>query len=216
LQVCVSHCTIAPHREAIDSSSGPKLAIDAAEIGDPHDLSALNVEIRECVSGAIRLPREAALEIHNSIVDGGAGNAICGPQDYGPLVTLRNSTIFGSVVAEAIVSAIGVIFTQPVEVRDQYVGCVRFSYLPPGSVTPARYRCLPALASPTFTSIHFGDPSYAQLGINCPGVFRHGGEDGDEIGVGHLLRPLVRRRVLDDTIAEFVPLELECEVSYAT
>jgi hypothetical protein len=106
------------------------------------------------------------------------------------------------VAVEAIVSARGVIFTEPVEVRDQYTGCVRFSYLAPGSVTPARYRCLPS-PPPIFTSTHFGDPSYAQLGINCPRAFRYGNDDGNEVGVGHVLRPLVRRELLDDTIAEF-------------
>jgi hypothetical protein len=216
LRLSVSHCTIAPPRALVGAYRGAKFAIDSAQEGDALDLSAMTVEVSECLCGAIRLPREAALEINNSIVDGGSGNAICGLDDYGPLLAVSNSTIFGPVAVEAIVSACGIIFTQPVEVRDQYTGCVRFSYLPPGSVTPSRYRCVPSSAHPTFTSIHFGNPAYAQLGINCPGAFRYGNEDGDEVGVGHVLRPLVRRELLDDTVAEFLPVELVCEVSYAT
>ena len=37
------------------------------------------------------------------------------------------------------------IFTGVVTVDRRQVGCVRFSYVPPGSATPQRYRCQPGL-----------------------------------------------------------------------
>ena len=39
-----------------------------------------------------------------------------------------------------------VIFTDRVRAVRRQAGCVRFSYVPPGSQTPRRFRCQPELA----------------------------------------------------------------------
>jgi hypothetical protein len=112
--------------------------------------------------------------------------------------------------------ACGVIFNDFVEAVDRIEGCVRFSYLPPDSAVPATYRCLPDKLVPAFTSTRFGDPAYAQLSPLCPPAFQHAAEDGDEIGVGHMAGALVRKQLLEETIAELLPLGLECEVTFVT
>ena len=44
---------------------------------------------------------------------------------------------------------------------------MRFCYVPPGSVTPRRFRCVPDDGHPDvlphFTSLRYGDPGYGQL-----------------------------------------------------
>ena len=57
--------------------------------------------------------------------------------------------------------------TAPVIAERRQEGCVRFCFVPPGSITPRRFRCVPderhPPALPHFTSLRYGDPGYGQL-----------------------------------------------------
>ena len=105
----------------------------------------------------------STVQIANSIVDakGETNVAYCGtasvpagqPEAAGGTVEILNSTIVGKVrsvefklVANAIfVAALDTadLWPSPVRSEKKQQGCVRFSYLPPGSLTPRRYRCQP-------------------------------------------------------------------------
>jgi hypothetical protein len=61
----------------------------------------------------------------------------------GPPTTLLRTTILGEVHVQQLVLASEVIFSARVVARRRQSGCVRFSYVPEGSVTPRRYRCQP-------------------------------------------------------------------------
>jgi len=61
----------------------------------------------------------------------------------GPPSWLLRTTIFGTVHVQQLPLATEVIFTEIVRCTRRQSGCVRFSYVPPGSVTPRRYRCQP-------------------------------------------------------------------------
>jgi hypothetical protein len=61
----------------------------------------------------------------------------------GPPTTLLRSTIFGEVHVQQLPLASEVIFTAVVRSQRRQNGCVRFSFVPEGSVTPRRYRCQP-------------------------------------------------------------------------
>src|SRR6185312_12413697 len=61
----------------------------------------------------------------------------------GPPTTLLRTTIFGEVHVQQLVLASEVIFSERVVAQRRQSGCVRFSYVPEGSVTPRRYRCQP-------------------------------------------------------------------------
>jgi hypothetical protein len=61
----------------------------------------------------------------------------------GPPCWLLRTTIFGTVHVQQLPLATEVIFTSIVRCTRRQSGCVRFSYVPPGSVTPRRYRCQP-------------------------------------------------------------------------
>jgi hypothetical protein len=127
-----------------------------------------------------------------------------------------------------------VIFRDPVRVERTQEGCVRFSYVEPGSVTPQRYRCQPDLAlgvegltpaqqariearlKPSFTSIHYHDPGYAQLGFHCPIEIKQGAEDGSEMGVWSWLRNPQRKGNLRIRLAEYLPFGLDPALIYVT
>ena len=116
--------------------------------------------------GGIRSNRGSTIEINDSIVDATASTSIAfgplqgdepPPPDNdipGGILEIINSTVIGTVFAAAIPLASNVIFFSeastedeaPVRAADKQTGCVRFSYVPPGSLVPRRYRCQPDLA----------------------------------------------------------------------
>jgi hypothetical protein len=162
----------------------------------------------------------------------------------GPPTSLRRATILGGVYVKELTLASEVIFTSPVVARRRQAGCVRFSYVPEGSSTPRRYRCQPdaALArrqeelgldpeddlppaegalirarlKPSFTSVHYGDPGFAQLGLTAARELRTGAEDGSEMGAfSHLEQPQ-REANLRIRLEEYLPFGLEAGLIYAT
>jgi hypothetical protein len=116
--------------------------------------------------------------------------------------------------------------------------------VPEGSSTPRRYRCQPdaALArrreelgldpedrlppaeealirarlKPSFTSVRYGDPGFAQLGLTAAGEIRTGAEDGSEVGAfSHLEQPQ-REANLRIRLEEYLPFGLEAGLIYVT
>jgi hypothetical protein len=157
----------------------------------------------------------------------------------GPPTTLERSTVFGAVHVKELTLASEVIFTDPVVVQRCQAGCVRFSHVPKGSQTPRRYQCQPDLAleeatgpgevltsteearirarlTPSFTSLHYGDPAYAQLSQNCAEEITTGAENGAEMGAfNHLMQPQ-RAANLRIRLEEYLPFGLEAGLIYVT
>jgi hypothetical protein len=162
----------------------------------------------------------------------------------GPPTSLRRATVLGEVHVKELKLASEVIFTSPVVARRRQAGCARFSYVPEGSSTPRRYRCQPdaALArrreelgldpedrlppaeealirarlKPSFTSVRYGDPGFAQLGLTAAGEIRTGAEDGSEVGAfSHLEQPQ-REANLRIRLEEYLPFGLEAGLIYVT
>jgi hypothetical protein len=110
----------------------------------------LSVELAFSISGPIRMPEHAeALFALDSIIDGVGIDAIAAvdaDDAPGPAVHLERSTIRGRVRIRQIDLATETIFDGLVTAERIQVGCVRFSYVRPGSRTPRRYRCQPDLA----------------------------------------------------------------------
>jgi hypothetical protein len=65
----------------------------------------------------------------------------------GPESVVEESTVVGTVSVRAMVLASNSIFTESVICQRRQFGCMRFSYVPPASVTPARYHCEPDRAA---------------------------------------------------------------------
>jgi len=164
----------------------------------------------------------------------------------GPPGTLERVTIFGRSFFRKLPLASEVIFTDPVLADQQQGGCVRFSSVHHQSVTPQRYRCQPDLEIaiqiekanqiapltpaqraaliaqirsrmvPSFTSIHYGDPGYAQLRLSCPVEIRTGAEDGSEMGVYCHLKQPQRETNLRIRLEEYLPFGLDPGIIYVT
>ncbi len=145
------HSTLTPGRR-LDLAGMPQFPDQPSlQVATPND--ALQIEIDHCIIGALELPVELVrLTVRDSIVDSPdrtpplrpalAGNAT-GDRPAPPTL-LERTTVFGSVHTRQL-TASEVIFTQPVQVVRRQIGCVRFSYVPPTSRTPRRFRCQPEL-----------------------------------------------------------------------
>ena len=145
LRLC--HCTVVP-------GAAPALIVDIANV---------EVIIDRCIMGGLRIAAGSTVKIVNSIVDATGETAIayCGtasvpagePEAAGGAVEIRNSTIVGKVRSIEFTLVSNAIFVAALSAGDNWLapvrsekkqnGCVRFSFLPPGSLTPRRYRCQP-------------------------------------------------------------------------
>jgi hypothetical protein len=162
----------------------------------------------------------------------------------GPKTTLERVTVFGSVHVREVALASETIFTGPAVAQRRQVGCTRFCFLPVGSRMPRRFRCQPDLAlakyaqeigkstadkltaaeqeavlarvTPTFTSVRYGDPGYAQLSRTCAEEIRTGAEDGAEMGVFQHLKQPQREANLRASLAEYLRFGLEAGLFFAT
>ena len=137
------------------------------------------------------------------------------------------------------------IFTDPLLVARQQLGCVRFCYVPSASRTPRRFHCQPDQAlqdlkaelrqkngdlqhlqaerdltisriQPRFTGIQYGTPGYAQLSQACPPEIQRGADDESEMGVFHSLFNPQREANLRGHIAEYTPIERAIGVIYVS
>jgi hypothetical protein len=102
----------------------------------------------------------ARVKINNSIIDATDETSVaCAALDgeaAGGVLEVENSTIIGKVHTRRLELASNTIFkaalleadswTAPVISEQKQSGCVRFSYVPPDSMVPRRYRCQPDLA----------------------------------------------------------------------
>ena len=109
--------------------------------------SELRVELAFSVTGPIRLPAHSeTLVAFDSIIDGVGEAAIAGvgaADAIGPALRLERVTVRGETHVRQIDLASEVIFDGLAVAERVQVGCVRFSYVVPGSTTPRRYRCEP-------------------------------------------------------------------------
>lgn len=120
-------------------------------------------------------------------------------------VLLERATLLGAVTVERI-HASNTIFTQVALARRSQTGCVRFSFVPPGSTLPRRYRCQPDIALdgagpaevpsilarmvPSFQSLDPAHYAYALLGPRAPTEILEGADDGAAMGaMGFLMQP---------------------------
>lgn len=155
-----------------------------------------------------------------------------------PECHIENSTVMGAVSVRAMQAASNSIFTDAVTVQRQQIGCVRFSYVPPDSVTPRRFRCEPDRAMdfaarngtgteaviarqeagrrvrPQFTTRRYGLPAYAQLSQDCAREIRTGADNTSEMGVFNSLMQPQREANLRIRFQEYLPFGLEYGLIY--
>ncbi len=151
------HTTLVPGRSlAEDGTPASRLPSIVAPAASGH--LQLRIELAFSICGPIWAPPgEERSTILDSIVDGldtlvdgspapFAGPAITGPSgalaDVGPAVHLERSTVLGAMNVRELFCSES-IATGHVQVQRTQEGCVRFSFVPDGSVTPRRFRTQP-------------------------------------------------------------------------
>ena len=213
----LSHATVTP-------GGGLTVASSGAAGGDN---SSLAVNLFRTICGPIKFdPSIPALNTTDSIVISGPASASSDAAIIAPGATInvQTTTVLGTSAAR-ILEASDSIFTGVVTAQRRQIGCVRFCYVPTGSQTARRYHCQPDLAladvplgqqndiiarlSPQFSSLDFGQPSYAQLDSRCAGEISSGAEDGSEMGAFSFLQQPQRMTNLLTSLDEYLRLGLE-------
>lgn len=134
------------------------------------------------------------------------------------------------------VEATGCLFAGVLKVARRQAGCLRHSWLAPGSTGPRRFRCQPDLAlaaaaagkgapltkaeatavaiaaQPLFLDTSLDEPTCALLHPLCPEGIRAGGEGGTEMGVFGPWAASLRRANLASLFDDFIPFGLEAAI----
>jgi hypothetical protein len=230
----LTHCTLVPGIALnADGTStrpqDPSLVVRA---------SNTSVEIEHCIVGGIRAALDARMRLVGSIVDATSETnvAYADPAGTGFAAPLRAEqvTLVGRVKTDllelgsnslflaAVLDTDATIWPAPVQARRRQEGCVRFSYLPPRSLTPRRYRSQPASdvdasrVRPILTSTDYGSPGYCQLSVRCAPEIQRGADDESELGAFHDLYLPQRESHLRTRLHEYLRFGLEAGVFYAT
>jgi hypothetical protein len=153
------HTTLIPGRQLGGDgnpvSTDPSVSVELADASGHAINLLLRIEAAFSIIGPIAVPETGAGIWLLDCIVGSDGSQIAIADPTGafaaPLVTER-STFFGRVHVKSL-QASEVIFTATVTTRRTQAGCVRFSYVPAGSVTPRRFRCQPDLAIATAIAV---------------------------------------------------------------
>lgn len=218
---------------------------DATAPGHPSlivDHPFTTVRLERCITGPLSIVSESdvTVELSDCIVDAGSpeATAYAGTvaDGAGAPITLCECTVIGKLHARLVELASNCIFfarlaaadpptAAPVHVERRQEGCMRFCFVPNGSITPRRYRCQPdgtpadgnmPEVLPHFTSLRYGDAGYCQLRTATPKAIRQGAKDEGEMGVMHALFQPQRETNLRIRLDEYLRFGLRAGLIYAT
>lgn len=193
-----------------------------------------NVTLERCIVGALQIDPDATVTITDSIVDAGSPEAVAFEGrvagQAGAEMTITDSTVIGKLHVRLMTLASDTIFfarlapgdrwKAPLWVERKQDGCVRFCFVPTGSLVPKRFRCVPDDAHPDalphFTSRRYGDPGYAQLRQATDRSVRQGAHDESEIGVMRALFQPQREANLRIRLEEYLRFGLHAGIFYVT
>jgi len=195
------------------------------------------IEMERCISGPIHLAADAEITLRECIVDATAPELELyrapGINELlaGGAMTLESCTVIGKVHTRQLTLASDCLFVArlaesgetwkaPLWVERRQQGCVRFSFVPRGSITPRRYHCQPEAGDlqtrPHFTSLRYGDAGYCQLRQATPESIRRGAHDESEMGVMHGLYQPQREINLQVRMDEYLRFGLEAGIFYVS
>jgi hypothetical protein len=243
-EVLLRHCTLVPGW-SLDSGGCPESETEpSVELTD----TSARLAVERSIVGSIRVNvSEVALDpveisLADSVLDATRPDleALSGSDGTFAHAVLRavRSTVFGVVRTHAVALAENSIFDGRVRVARTQFGCLRFSYVAPGSRTPRRYHCQPDLAlapltgrdaetaaereraqarvRPRFNSVRYGTPAYCQLAETCPPEISRGADDESEMGAFHDLFQPQREANLRARLAEYTPAGVDAGIIFAT
>lgn len=229
------HCTLVPGIDlkpdgAPAQPGAPSLVVESG---------VTTVTIERCILGGVRAHVDADVTVTDSIVDAGVAGvayaADTGDADGGGRLVLQACTVLGKVHARVLELVSNSILLADVTASDnpadwpgpvladrRQEGCVRFSYVPPGSRTPRRHRCQPTVEAdaarvrPVLTSTRYPDPAYGQLDRRTPDEIARGADDESEMGAFHHLFTPQRAAYLAARLDDYLRFGLEAGFFFAS
>lgn len=211
----------------------------AAALSTTAPLNDCDVVLDSAIVGRLNLdfgsdPAAGRLVVTDSIVsaDEAAGPAVTASSID---AVLTNVTLLGTSRFKTL-EATNVLFTGASEVTRKQEGCVRYSYVAPGSAMPRRFRCQPdlvlaaaaakkgsalnppekAAASlavvPLFLDTAIDEPTVAMLHPLCADGIRLGGENDSEMGAFSIAAEGLRVANVRSLFDDFVPFGMEAAV----
>ena len=197
-------CTLVPGRE-LDTSGAPTnpgaRSLNCEMVG-------ASLRMDRCITGPIRVAEDMDVRLGECILDANDPDEIAFTHTPGAervTASFDRCTIFGRVITSAFADGarvrpdgfgvatgaderlatsdtLFVARTDPgVEAAFRQVGCIRFSYVPPGAVVPRLYRCTRS-PEPIFEATRYTDPAYMVLDPCTDPAILRGAEDGDQMG----------------------------------
>ena len=150
-EVTIRHSTLVPGWTLGADCRPHRPGEPSLELTDTH----ARVTIDRTILGPIQVSQDEVgtdpvpIRISDSILDATSSEreAVRGPMGAiaHATLTLERTTVFGRIETHAIELGENAIFMGRVRVARRQLGCMRFSYVSPGSRTPRRYRCQPDL-----------------------------------------------------------------------
>lgn len=228
----IRHCTFVPGGDLQRDGSQVSPGAVSVFVDDARS----SVVIERSIVGGIRAHVDADVSCTDSVIDTGeTGIAFALEADSkqaGGTLSLDECTVLGRVharVLERVSNSIVLASVPPGEAADwvgpviadrRQQGCVRFSYVPPGSRTPRRYRGVAdadaAAQRPVFTSTRYGAPGYVQLDPRTPDAVWRGSDDESEMGALHHLNQPLREAYLERRLEDYTRFGLEVGLVYAS
>ena len=236
----LAHCTVVPGWSLqTDGTPDPTYVGKLSILVESSDVE---LEIKKSIVGSIWVDRTSSAMFSDSILDATSPSGVAyvatvdsgtqRPQPGGSL-TMIGCTVIGKVYAELLELISNCIFwaelsdadtaaTPPLwraplwAVRKQE-GCVRFSYLPAGAITPRTYKCVvqgKGQPQPLIQSLRYGDPAYCKLFSVTDDAIRRGADDGGEMGAFHFVLAPLRETDLRIRMSEYMPVGLEFGLFY--
>ena len=226
--VDVSDCTLVPGHGLLPD--GNPLHPGEPSVIVTADGTALS--LTRVISGPVAAAESGRTQITGSVIDATSPFYVAqaGPDlaSAGPDLCVEGSTVIGKVRARTIELASNSIFHARLGRLDPWpaavwasrrqAGCVRFCWLPPGSVTPRQYECLPPAAQdsaalePRFITTRYGSPSYALLSGDCPVAVWTGADNGSQLGVYQQAQETEAVSNVQIRAPEYLPARLEAGI----
>jgi hypothetical protein len=229
-ELILRHCTLVPGLRLNPDGSGVSPGAPSLTVANPF----ATITLEQCIVGSLQIETDAAITLVDCIVDAGAPDAVAYEGSVagraGGDMTIRDCTVIGKLHVRKMTLASNVVFVArlssgdawpaPVWVERKQEGCVRFSFVPNGSLVPTRFRCVPDELHPNvlphFTSLRYGDPGYGQLRSATDLSIREGADDGSEMGVMHPLYQPQREANLRIRLEEFLRFGLHAGIFHVT
>jgi hypothetical protein len=226
-QVIIRCCTFDPGSWDLNAAALAK-SVDARDLVPTHLIIKGNVRsitIDRSILGPIWLTTGTLAEI--SLTDSSVqalGNELAIDLSMGTL-SLERVTVLGPSNAHRVYVSDSIL-DDKMTVEDTQHGCIRFSAVSLGSVTPSPYESVDIDPKAfLFVSRNFGDPEYCQLHEGADFAIRGGAsertisagaEDGSEMGVFSREKNPIKERSLLIKLQEFLPIGQTPVLIYAT